>query len=368
VRIALVNAVKIYGGGEKRVLALARELERLGQEVRVLAQPDGKLLEMCRKQGVPCAPVPLRRHVYPGGVLRLARALRELGADAVVCYSENTAAYAGFASRLARSGASGKPVPVLFYYSGAGVFRKSLFNRLVVSPLIARFVPNAEATRRELAELGWISPERVRRIYDGVDAASILNADPGNLREELGAGPHDVVVLTVGRLMPYKGHGLLVELVGELAPEHPNLKLWIAGGGREGPSLQRKVQELGLRGRVRLLGFRADVPRLLRAADILCHPSRREGAPNAVLEGMAAGLPVAAVAAYGTAEYVVDGETGLLSAVDDRAGLKRNLEALLADAALRQRMGEAGQRRALTEFTEGRSAEQWLELLTECAR
>jgi glycosyltransferase involved in cell wall biosynthesis len=101
---------------------------------------------------------------------------------------------------------------------------------------------------------------------------------------------------------------------------------------------------------------------MCRAADVLCHPTRREGIPNVVREAMVAGMAVVATAASGTPEIVTHGETGLLSPVNDEAALRANLKRVLEEPDLRARLGRAGRERALREFTEEQCARRWVEL------
>jgi glycosyltransferase involved in cell wall biosynthesis len=208
---------------------------------------------------------------------------------------------------------------------------------------------------------------RIAVIYNGVDPGTGIFA-PTDARDELGAAPGDVVVLVAARMVPEKGHRLLLDVFAGMNPTFPHVKLWLAGDGPELHNITRQIETLGLRDAVQVLGFREDVPRLLRAADVLCHPSRREGAPNIVLEAMAAALPVVSVHASGTAELVVHGQTGLLSAADDAGALRANLESVLGDDGLRSRLGRAGRARVLAEFTEERSVSRWERLLSEVVR
>jgi glycosyltransferase involved in cell wall biosynthesis len=344
---------------------MAREFRDRGHPVAVLADPQGELWSLCREAGLELAPAAYHRRFSPGAVLDLARRLKTLRPDSVLSFNRDMRAAHVAAARLAAEG--GAPARVVCYCGAPRALKNNLFNRCVLNPHVAGFVANAAAIRRNLLSFGWLTADRVRLIYDGVDPAPIQQADPTGLREELGAAPGDVVALTLARFVGYKGHAQLLEAAGGLAPADPRLKLWFAGDGPEEENLRGQVERLGLREHVLFLGRRSDVPRLLRAADVLCHPSRVEGAPNAVLEGMAAGLPVVAVAAFGTAEYVVEGETGLLSRAGDIPALRRNLEAVLEDASLRRRMGEAGRERALSRFSEGRCAEEWLAFLEERA-
>jgi glycosyltransferase involved in cell wall biosynthesis len=359
VRIGIINSIRAYGGGEKWALRSAGLMRERGHAVTIICAPGSDLEARCREADLPCVTVRMRHDVSPAGVLGLARALSRASADAAVCCNERAARLAALAHRLMPGGR-----PVLLYRNGLEAsFKNKTHNRVVVAPRVARFVANSEAVRREMLAFGWIPAERLGLIYNGVDVQAIRGADPAGVREELGAGPEDVVLLSAARLVPEKGHALLLEALAVLPA---TATLWIAGEGPEAASLRERAAALGLGERVHFLGFRADVPRLLRAADALCHPSSREGAPNIVLEAMAAGLPVVALDASGTGELVADGETGLLSAPGDPEALRRNLEAVVRDADLRRRLGEAGLKRVKAEFTEERSVDRWLELMQAC--
>ncbi len=360
-RIAVVNSIRAYGGGEKWVLQFARGMVARGHSVEVLAHPDGDLLRRCQSEGLAVSPVLLRHDLSPVAVLSLARHLRRLHPEAVICCNERAVRIAAVAGRL-----NGK-APLIYRNGLEGSFKNKAHNRVVVAPRIRRYVVNAEGTAAELREFAWIAPQNVSVIYNGVDPAPLEAADPAGVREELGASPDDVVVLMAARLVSEKGHALLIDAAAALADEHPRLQVWLAGDGPGAEALGAQVNAARLQDRVRLLGFRSDIPRLMRAADILCHPSRREGAPNVVLEAMAAGLPVVGMAAPGTAELVVDEVTGLLAPLNDAEGLRQRLERLIADPDLRHRLGEAGRERARSEFSIARSLDCWEALLNQVA-
>jgi glycosyltransferase involved in cell wall biosynthesis len=143
-----------------------------------------------------------------------------------------------------------------------------------------------------------------------------------------------------------------VEAVATVAPRFPEATFLLVG--RDSGTLEEtkaSVRERGIGAAVRFLGSRSDVPDLLRACDLFVHPSREEGFSNAILEAMAAGLPVAAFDVGGNAEAVVHGETGLLAPARDAGALARALAELLGDEGRRKRMGEAGRRRAAECFS-----------------
>ncbi|HEU4753608.1 MAG TPA: glycosyltransferase family 4 protein [Armatimonadota bacterium] len=359
-RVAIINSIRAYGGGEKWVLRAAAGLRARGAAVTVICAPESDLERRCREASIESHPVLLRHDVSPSAVLGLAGALRKLAPQVAICCNERAARIGALSARLLP-----RQVPLVYRNGLEGSFKNRAHNRLLVNPRIARYVTNSVAVRDELLAFGWISSERVKVIYNGVDPAPVEGADPSGVREELGAGAEDLVALTAARMVPEKGHALLLDVAAELIPRFPRLQIWLAGEGPETEGLQARSEAPPLKGHVRFLGFRTDVPRLLRAADLLVHPSRREGAPNVVLEAMVAGLPVVGVAAPGTAELVREGQEGLLAPIGDRDGLRARLEAVLADEGLRRRLGEAGRQRARTEFTEERSADRWLALLEE---
>jgi glycosyltransferase involved in cell wall biosynthesis len=359
-RIAMINSIRSYGGGEKRVLRSAYEFKRRGHPILIIARKGGELASRARADGFEVQEFEYRKHTSPALLREVAGWLREWKPDVVLGWNEHSIRVGCVAARLARLPRR----PLTIYYHGLeACFKNKAYNHYLVGPWTDLFVPNAEALAEELRNFGWISTTKIHTIYDGVEPSTIDASDPTGVRESLGATPQEVIGVVVARLVPEKGHAFLFEQLPNVVGRHPELRLWIAGEGPELERLTAQVKDLGLAECVRFLGFRDDVPRLLRAADLLVHPSRKEGAPNAVREGMVAGLPVVAVAASGTPELMVGGVTGLLSAIGDGPELGRNLETVLSDPDLRQRMGQAGRQRALTEFSEDTCAERWLALM-----
>ena len=123
------------------------------------------------------------------------------------------------------------------------------------------------------------------------------------------------------------------------------------------------LRAAGLGYRLRLLGYRSDIPALLAAADIFTLPSRFEGLPMSVIEAMLTGLPVVATNVRGPAEQVVDGETGLSVPAGDSKALGAALGRLVRGADLRVRMGQAGRLRALERYDEAKVLSHTLDLL-----
>jgi glycosyltransferase involved in cell wall biosynthesis len=181
--------------------------------------------------------------------------------------------------------------------------------------------------------------------------------DPGagaRARAALDLGPDDLVVAMVTVLRAGKGHEVALAALPALRERFPRLRLLVLGDGPARAQIERLAAPLGPA--VVFAGHRDDVPDLLAGADVLLHPTARDALPSALLEAMAAGVPVVASRVGGVPEVVVDGETGLLVSAPPSAGVvTAALARLLGDPELRARLGKAGRTRYEREFT----AERW---------
>ena len=164
-----------------------------------------------------------------------------------------------------------------------------------------------------------------------------------------GVEPEAVVIVHVGRFVELKNHALLLQAFAQLKSTHP-LYLWLVGDGELRPAMEQLARELGIAERVHFWGVRSDVADILNAADIFTLPSKYEGNPMAVMEAMAAGLPVVASRVGGIPELVETEQMGILVPVDDETYIAQGLQTLVDDAALRQRMGQAALQRAHERF------------------
>ncbi|MCI1697204.1 glycosyltransferase family 4 protein [Acetobacter lovaniensis] len=186
------------------------------------------------------------------------------------------------------------------------------------------------------------------------------------VRAALGTPPQAVVIIIVSRLVYAKGY---LELLAAMR-DVPDAHLWIVGerlASDHGPTLDKALEQSSreLGPRLKRLGYRADIPALLAAADIFTLPSYSEGLPMSIIEAMLTGLPVVATHVPGPREQVVDGQTGILVPPRRVAPLAQALRQLASQPALRQSMGEAGRKLALTRYEERRVIGRTLSLLTQ---
>ncbi|MEA2932159.1 MAG: phosphatidyl-myo-inositol dimannoside synthase, partial [Actinomycetota bacterium] len=288
-----------------------------------------------------------------GGRPYLARARRRLGVPSVVVLHGSARGEVRTAGRGARSPRGvyrlarlgwRLPRQVAGWRRAAG----SVDRWLAVSPEVA-----ADNAR----ELG-IERGRMAVMPVGADTGAFrpragTERSPARLRLGLPAGAEVVVLVT--RLEREKGVQVVLEAARLLAGTHPDLHLLVAGTGRHEARLRRTASRLGLDDRCRFLGLvdHADLPAVLAAADVFVLPSLcAEGRPAAVVEAMAAGLPVVATRSAGTTGLVVDGVTGRLVPPGDTGALVEAVAGLLADGPRRRAMGRRAREHALRWWTE----------------
>jgi len=193
-----------------------------------------------------------------------------------------------------------------------------------------------------------IAPERIRVIPNGVDPDIFdpQRVSGKRVRENLGIRCTDIALGFVGRLNHIKGPDLLITATALLLDRSRRYFLLLAGDGPERKYLQESAQRLGIEERVRFLGFREDVPCVMAAVDIAIVPSRQESFGIVCLEFMRMKIPVISSGAGGMAEYITDGQTGLLLNENTPDEICRCVERLQSDKQLRQRLIEGGSRLA----------------------
>src|SRR5205814_1864789 len=218
-------------------------------------------------------------------------------------------------------------------------------------------IANADAVREVCIREERCRPERVVVVRNGIDLARFDELAAQPLQAPLPIGPEDVPVAVIGNLWPVKGHRTLVEAAALLAHKLPRVKFLCAGEGSERGPLEKRIAELRLQDRVFLLGHRLDVPAILVRVRAACLCSSAEGLSNAIMEAMAARLPIIATAVGGNPELVRQGENGLLVPYGDPSSLADKLVELLPDADRAAAMGGRGRERVEADLTLSRMAE-----------
>ncbi|MHC5210222.1 MAG: glycosyltransferase [Planctomycetota bacterium] len=339
------------GGAEKHLLLLARGLAERGHAVRIAwLKGQGELAPAFAQAGL--ATERLGGAADAGGEVRpwaakraLARLVREWRPDLVHTHLLKADALGALAVR-------GVPLVSSKHNDERALLRWPVS---VVHGVLARRVARTIALSDHVAAFtarhGRVPAGRITRIYYGIDPAAWR---PGRSREavraELGLADEAPVLICVGRLAPQKDHTTLLRAMTRVSPDG---QLLVVGGDPFGDGearLAAQVDELGLGGRVHLLGIRHDVPDLLAASDLFVLPSLWEGLGLVFLEAMAAGLPVVATRVSAVPEVVEHGVTGWLVPPADPEALAAAVGAALRDPRAREAAGRAGRERLAARF------------------
>ena len=220
--------------------------------------------------------------------------------------------------------------------------------------------------REEGVGRGYLSTVREVVIHNGIVVADRpTEADRAAARADLGVEAHHFVIGIVARLSPQKAHQTLFDAVASVKSTHPHVRLMVIGGGAREQELRNLSATLGIDDATRFLGVRDDVERLLPGLDVSCLSSVHEGVPIAILESMAAGLPIVATDCGSLRDLVTDFENGFIVPVGNAELLAERLRLLADDVALRTRLGEAGRRRAERDFEISETARRYERLLVE---
>jgi glycosyltransferase involved in cell wall biosynthesis len=233
---------------------------------------------------------------------------------------------------------------------GFNWFRESRFFGLAdraVASLAHVHVAISQGLARYLAEVEGFDEREFEIVHYGIEGRD-------GVAPYSGSEPR---LLCIGRLIPVKGHLVLLRALAQARARERDLVLEIAGQGPLEPALKAYAKELGLSGAVRFLGYVSPIQAAIEGAAAVVVPSLGEGFGMVALEAMERGRPVIASDVGGLPEIVADGETGFVVPAGDAEALADAMVALASDLPRAGAMGEAGRRRALESFTQERSTQ-----------
>jgi glycosyltransferase involved in cell wall biosynthesis len=365
VRVLQFLAAFAMGGTERQAFNLAHGLDRSRFEPHFACfRVMGDFLADIEATRSPLRKYEIKR-LYGGRTLRqqlrFARDLRQSGVDVVHAYGFYANVFAIPAARLAGVHA----IVASIRDTGDHLTPNQRRVQRLACYLADAILVNAEAVKQRLVGEGY-DGDRITVIGNGVTLSRFgpRNGN-GRRRRELGFPPEAPLVAVFCRLNRLKGVDHFLEAAARVATRFPYARFAVVGEGRvvengvivEGAyrrELEAQAARLGLGGRVVFTGLRGDVPELLGEVTVSVLPSLSEGLSNAILESMAAGVPVVATAVGGNAEAVKDGVTGLLVPPGNSAALAGAICTLLEDEGLATRFGRAGRQRVEERFSEER--------------
>jgi glycosyltransferase involved in cell wall biosynthesis len=347
------------GGARTFMLDLAAESRRRGHDVHVVGYHEAQMVVYARDHGLPfhCASRGVKLDLV-GPMLRTRRLFRHLKPDVVHTHTYFPHIVARPAARLA-----GVPAVVSSIHtnlskgrglSGAGgmPLRRTLVPILVAAT--DRFADRLFVVSRDIEKeyvRRGVPQHKVFYLHTGVHAERFAaDVDREAVKRELGIDRDACVVGTVGSLIPRKRVDLIINLAVQLRSELPNIVVLVVGDGPERSNLERLADDLGVAQKVRFVGARNDVQRILPAMDVFVLASTMEGTARVLMEAMASGTPCVATAVGGTPDIMTDGESGLLVPPGDGGALADAVAKLAANDDLRKTIARTARRRAHQDF------------------
>jgi glycosyltransferase involved in cell wall biosynthesis len=348
----VLHLQKVAGisGSEAHLLSLLPRLRERGWDVRMLMLHEHEpgawdFARAIRARGVPLDAIPLRADVDPIAFSRLVAYLARARPTILHTHLVHADAYGLVAGAAAR-------VPVRFSTKhGFNEFREAPYFGVAdrsVASLAHVHIAISRGLARYLEDVEGFRGADFEIVHYGIEP----NGEPQPYVEER---PR---LLCVGRLIPIKGHVLLLRAFAEARRRLPDLELEIAGRGPLEPALRALTHELGIADAVRFIGYVAPVQKAIERAAVVVVPSMGEGFGMVALEAMERSRPVIAASIGGLGELVEDGVTGLLVPPGEAEALRDAILRVGGDLALARRMGGAGRRRALASFLQQRCTDR----------
>ena len=348
VLLAVDQFPRALGGGERIVLRLARLLPRYGYRVSILT------LGVHRESAVLRTPFPCPVYLLPltrtygreavSGAIVLRRFLREQHIAIVQTFFESSDLWVGPVAKILAGS------KLIWSRRDMGILRqrKHKLAYRVMAHLPDKVFAVSEQVRNYTIQVDRVPAVRVQTLYNGLDLASW-----SNIRSSL-TNPTAPVIVTVGNIRRVKGHDVLIRAAAIVASKFSGVRFSIAGEVLEPDfynELQQLAQRLGISEQISFTGEITELSSFLASATLFVLPSRSEGFSNAIVEAMAAGLPVIASDVGGNTEAVIDDTTGRIVPPEDVGALASAMLEMLGNPDRARAMGNAGRRRVEQHFT-----------------
>jgi glycosyltransferase involved in cell wall biosynthesis len=342
VKVLHVEAGRYLYGGAQQVVWLNEGLAHRGVE-NVLVCPKGSDIAAAVAGKARVHAIKMSGDLDVGLVPRLIRILRAEKPDLVHIHSRRGAdIYGGLAARIV-----GIPAILSRRVDNKeswllSPFKYTLYGRVIVI---------SKAIGSVLVSCG-VDASKIKTVRSAVNAnAYSTEVDKDWFESEFSLPRNAKTLGVIAQLIPRKGHKYLLNILPHLLEAHPQLQVLIFGQGPLATELTGRVAQPEFEGRVKMAGFRNDLHRVFPNLYVVVHPAEREGLGVALLQASASGVPVVAARAGGIPEIILDDVNGITFDIADEVGLLSALDALLADKALRDRLGASGSHLARSEFS-----------------
>jgi glycosyltransferase involved in cell wall biosynthesis len=348
-----------FGGGERGFLQIIKGLDKEKYIIYTVSKPDGEFGKKLVEMDIHLEPLNMESRFNPFTILKLMRIIRKKCVHIV----HSQGARADFFARVAVK-ATGRSYLVSTVQMPVEGYNVNPFKKLIYmvfdrfsERFVDRFIVVSERLRKILTEKHRISPDRVVKIYNGIEIDEYMpniekvRSQKSEVRREFGLADSVPVIGAIGRLTWQKGLEYLIEAVPDVLKKHPEAMFLIVGEGPLKDKLKAKSEELRVEDKVIFTGFRTDIKEVLSAIDILVIPSLLEGFPMITLEAMAMAKPIIATNINGITEQITNGINGILIPPKDPSAIAQATITLINNREKAKAMGLAARKKAEEEFS-----------------
>lgn len=351
-----ISTARSWRGGEQQIAYLVKELQAVDWPQAIACIRDAPLHKWALEQGIQVFPLKKRSSLDLSFSYFLAnKAFKKEGFKLWHAHDAHAHGFAVYAQSI------------------FGAKAELLVSRRVDFPVarswLSRFKYNYRGVKKYLAVSHAIAeilrrslrfPEKVHTVHSAVDPSKIKRAERGKLRTEFSHLKDKFWICNVGALVGHKDQVTFLRTAAELIKSGDDLHFFIVGSGEKEAELKALTNQLSLNEQISFLGFRADVPTILKDCDCFLFTSEMEGLGTSILDAFAAELPVVATAAGGIPEMVIDGETGLLAPVKDSMQLAQAVLKIRSDLAFAEKL-KRGALAKLEEFSPQQMAQSTIQ-------
>lgn len=352
-RVVHLSKVTGIAGSEGHLLRLLPGLISHGCDAHLLMledprQPVDHFCDQLAAHGVPVERLRIRSHLDPKLPGEITRRLEALKPDLA-----HTHLLHGDVYGLAAAKRAGVKYTLSSRHNDDKFRRQPLIRWLNLWAMrhADRVIAISHALARFVRDVEGIDQPKIVTVHYGLDAPPVDAGACRRARAELGYDDHQPVIGMFGRLIHQKGVDVLLDAWPAVLQAHPDARLLIVGAGPDRSALEAQATKLGIKQSARFTGWVEGAARLMPACDAITVPSRWEGFGLVTLEAMGCKLPVIASRTSALPEIVAHEETGLLVPPGEPAALADAINRLIGDSALAQRLGGAGYKRLVAEFS-----------------
>jgi glycosyltransferase involved in cell wall biosynthesis len=332
------------GGQELRILTEMEALAGRGIRSVLVARPDSAILREAQRRQLDAHGIPMRNSLDLPSQWRLLRLFKRYRVDVANAHNSKDAWNVSLVARLL-----GKPV--LRSRHIANPLKPGRLRLMIYGPMCDAIMTTGEGIKAGMVEMG-VREDKIHVIPTGIDMARHAGAAPGSLRTDLGIPAGAPLVAQVAVMRSDKGPDVFVRAAQKLIARGCPAYFVLVGEGSMRKRVEALIQQDGGAERIKLAGFRRDVPEILADIDLYVLAARSpEGVPQAILQAHAAKVPVVATKVRGVDEVAVHEETALCAARNDPDELAALISHLLSHPEEGARLAESGYRLTAERYT-----------------